>query len=183
MKRIINSILKPNKALLVLYGVLSFLCLIIYVWKCSFVWEYFFSVTFYIVGLLVTMIIGLGIARLLDEKFNWSSKRYFVVSILQLLVILTISNPVRTWQINNSMEKAQFIIEPLENYKKEFGTYPSTLTELEKNLNQKIPIRTNIGTKYSYEIGVEQDYTLWFVSYYGYMAYYNKEQNKWVFMD
>ncbi|WP_303278277.1 hypothetical protein [Flavivirga aquimarina] len=96
----------------------------------------------------------------MDKKFNWRLKKYFLVSIIQLLIIWVISNPIRTWQIDSSLEKARLIIEPLENYNQQFGTFPATLTELRKKLSKDIPIRTNIGTRYWYEVDNKQDYRL-----------------------
>lgn len=183
MRLLIIRVLKPDSIILLLYGVLSLFCLTAYIWKFSFVWELIFSVTHFIIGLLVILIIGFVIAKLLDKKFGWQLKKYFLVSIIQLFIIWAISNPIRTWQINSSLEKAQLIIKPLESYKQQFGLYPTTLTELEKTLNKNVPTRTNIGTLYEYEIVKEQDYRLWFQSYYGYAAYYNKEKGDWIITD
>lgn len=169
--------------MLSVYGVISLICLTAYIWRFSFVWEYFFSVTHYVVGLLIAMIIGLVIARLVDKKFNWRLKKYFLVSIIQLLIIWGISNPIRTWQIDSSIDKARLIVEPLENYKQQFGVYPTTLTELRKKLKKDVPIRTNIGTRYWYKADNKQDYRLWFHSYYGYTAYYNNEKEDWIITD
>ena len=183
MRLLIERILKPNSLMLSVYGVISLICLTAYIWRFSFVWEYFFSVTHYVVGLLIAMIVGLAIARLVDKKFNWRLKKYFLVSIIQLLIIWGISNPIRTWQIDSSLEKAGQIIEPLENYKEQFGIYPATLTELGNTLGTDIPIRTNIGTRYWYELDNNQDFRLWFHSYYGYTAYYNNEKEDWIITD
>jgi len=183
MEKHINIMLKPNSKILTIYGLLSLVFLTVFVWRLSFIWEFVFSVTHYVVGLLIALILGLVIARLLDKKLDWQLKRYFVVSIIQLLIIWTVSNPIRTWQIDSSLKEAQFIIEPLEAYKKQNGTYPTTLTEARQKLDKDIPIRTNIGTRYQYEIVNEQDYKLWFRSYYGSTANYNKELDKWVITD
>tara|TARA_B110001450_G_scaffold159045_1_gene148367 strand:+ start:664 stop:1215 length:552 start_codon:yes stop_codon:yes gene_type:complete len=183
MRLLIERILKPNFVILLLYGLISLVCLTAYIWRFSFVWEFVFSVTHYIIGLLIVIVIGLVFARVIDKKFNLRLKKYFLVSIIQLLIIWTISNPIRTWQIESSLEKARLIIEPLKTYKEQFGIYPQSLVKLGKTLEQDIPTRTNIGTRYWYEVDNEQDYRLWFVSYYGYTAYYNNEKDDWIITD
>ena len=183
MRLFIERILKPNSLFLLLYGVASFVCLTAYIWRFSFVWKFVFSVTHFVVGLLILMVIGLLIARVIDNKFNWRLKKYFLVSLIQLLIIWAISNPIRTWQIESSLEKARLIIEPLQNFKQQFGKYPQSLAELKKIFEHDIPTRTNIGTRYCYEVDNKQDYRLWFVSYYGYTAYYNHEKDDWIITD
>jgi hypothetical protein len=177
------SILKPGKIILMLYGVLSLVFIILYVYRFSFVWEFLLGVTFYVIGLLVAILIGLVIAVKADKKFNWRLKQYAIISLIQLLVVWSIANPIRTRQINSSFEKARLIIDPLNTYKKQFGIYPKTLEELQQTLKLQIPSRTNIGTRYWYESDNGQDYRLWFHSYYGYSAFYNNEKNKWVMGD
>ena len=178
-----RQILNPSKNILTLYGVVSLFFLVAYVWNISFVWEYFSSVTFYVIGLLVILLVGLYITFHLDKNFKWKTKQYFKISIIQLVIIWGIANPIRTWQIDSSYTKARLIIEPLKTYKLQYGQYPTTLTELEEKLHQSIPTRTNIGTRYRYELNGGQDYTLHFISYYGYAAYYNNEKDKWVLTD
>ena len=159
------------------------ICLTVYVWRFSFAWGFSFSVTHYVVGLLVVLIVGLIIGIIVDSKHDWQLKRYFIVSILQLLFIWAISNPIRSWQIDSSLEKGKLIIDHLETYKVQFGKYPTTLTELGEKINQNIPTRTNIGTRYFYQSNNGKDYILQFQSYYGYTAYYNEDRDDWIITD
>ncbi|MCW3788928.1 hypothetical protein [Plebeiibacterium sediminum] len=183
MKKIIDNIINPNLITLILYGLLSLVCLVTYVWWFSFVWEFIFSVTHYIIGLLVTLGIGLNISYTIDKKHGTKLKRYILVSLAQLIIIWTVANPIRTWQIESSKNKARLIIESLETYKMQYDNYPTSLAELGNKLNLVLPNRTNIGTKYLYTMYSNKNYSLAFTSYYGYMASYNNEQGEWGFTD
>ena len=183
MRELFNYITRPNRITLTIYGVFSLMCLTVYVWHFSFIWEFVFSVTHYIVGLLIVMFLGLILTVKIDNKFKMYLKRYFIISIVQLLIIWIVSNPIRNWQINSSIDNARLIINPLDSYKQLFNNYPKSITELKNVLNQDLPERTNIGTFYLYELLNEKDYRLSFQSYYGYIAYYNKEKDEWIFMD
>lgn len=183
MRQLFNHITRPNRITLTIYAFFSLIGLTVYVWYFSFIWEFVFSVTHYIVGLLIAMFIGFLLTVKIDNKFKMSIKPYFIISIVQLLTIWVVSNPIRTWQINSSLDKARLIINPLDTYKQQFNTYPRSLTELKNELNHDLPERTNIGTFYSYELLSEKDYRLSFQSYYGYTTYYNKEKDEWIFMD
>jgi uncharacterized membrane protein len=183
MRKTLDYILNPDGKTLTIYGILSLVCLTIYIWIFSFVWSFVFSVTFYEVGLLLTLSIGLILTVYTDKKFGLQLKRYFIVSVIQLILLLMVSNPIRTWQIDSSFDKARHIINPILTYKKQFKTYPSSLFELGQTLKQDIPIWTNIGTPYRYELNNNQGFRLSFRSYYGYTAYYNNEQDKWIITD
>ena len=177
MTQLIDRVLKPNKSIFVIYCFLSFIGLIVYVWIFSFSW--FFDVNHFLVAMLVFLLVGLLIALFLDRKFNYGLKNYFWVSIVQLLLIWLVSSPIRNWQVESSLKKAELITKPLEFYKRQNGRYPNTLMELEKQLNIDIPLRTNIGTRFRYEVNSDNDYRLEFLSYYGYTTQYSIDDNEW----
>lgn len=183
MTQQINRILKPGKAILILYGVFSFVFLLVYVWRVSFVWDYFFGPNAYIYVLMAAIIAGLLFALYFDQKKGWRLKRYFILSLLQLVLVWILAHPVRTWQINRSMERAKSITESLEAYKQKFGQYPVTLQELGEKLDKELPKRTCLGTRYFYQQHGQNDYRLKFMSYYGNTAYYNNEENTWLVTD
>ncbi len=183
MKKIISNILNPNLTVMILYGLVSFVFLTAYVWRFSFVWEFLFSVTHYIIGLLAILAFGLNFTYKMDKKHGAKLKRYVWISIMQLIIIWVVSNPIRTWQIESSKNKAGQIIESLETYKMQNDSYPASLAELDNKLNLDLPKRTNIGTKYLYTPYSDENYSLAFTSYYGYMASYYNEQGEWGFTD
>lgn len=183
MKRLFDHILKPNSEILMLYGLFSLTFLTFYVWWFSFGWEFVFSVTHYVFGLFIVLILGFVIANKLDKNKGFKIKRYLLISAVQLILIWLIANPIRTWQIESSLEKANLIIEPLNSYKLKYNSLPITLEELGQKLNLEIPTRTNIGTRYLYQIDKEQEYSLSFQSYYGHTAYYNTEHEDWIITD
>ena len=162
--------MNPNLTAMILYGVVSFIFLTAYVWRFSFVWEFLFSVTHYIIGLLAILALVLNFTYKIDKKHGAKLKRYVWISITQLIIIWMVSNPIRTWQIESSINKAGLIMESLETYKLQYDCYPASLAELANNLD--LPRRTNIGTKYLYTQYGDEHYSLAFTSYYGYMASY-----------
>ncbi|QHT67538.1 hypothetical protein GXP67_13330 [Rhodocytophaga rosea] len=184
MKHFINILLRPSKEVLTVYGLFSLIFLIGYVWLFSFVWEYYSSVTYYVLGLLVVLLIGVLATEEIDKRYQGQLKLYFRISFLQLLLIWIIANPIRSWQIESSLQKAKRITNSLSLYKKRFGVYPFTLAELEERLKEDLPTRSNLGTQYWYKLTENnQEYELKFLSYYGNTAYYNPYQDKWLITD
>jgi hypothetical protein len=183
MIKLINRILQPNKLLLFVFGLGSLVILLFFTWIISFLWEFTFSSNFLMICLMIILLLGLLLAYALDKKFSWQTKSYFIISIIELSIIGLIANPLRTWQIDSSIEKAQLIINPLEEYKLKYGFYPNSLSEVENAFQQMMPTRTNIGTRYNYKTVDGESFRLWFQSYYGYKAYYSMENNQWIFTD
>jgi hypothetical protein len=183
MKRVLDHITKPKLTLLIVFAVACFVNLTAYVWWFSFVWELVFSVTCYIVGLLLLVVVGLGISIFIDKKFGSSIRQYFIIALVELLFIWLIANPIRTWQIKQSFARANDIIEPLRKYKSQFGTYPTSLNEAETKLKRDIPDWTYLGTVYEYNSAGDENYRLNFQSYYGYTASYNKDEDDWIVAD
>jgi hypothetical protein len=133
--------------------------------------------------LFCLLLLGLFISARIDKKFNWMTKNYLIIAIVQLIFIWTASDPVREWQIESSYLKARPIIEKLNAFKLKFGRYPVTLSDLEEKIHQTIPRRTNIGTCYRYAVNNSSDYDLQFISYYGYVAHYDKHGDEWRLAD
>lgn len=183
MDRFVHLLSRPKLAVLTVFAGVSFINLTAYVWWFSFVWEMVVSVTTYVVGLLMLMIIGLGIAILIDNKFHSQLKRYFIIALLELLLIWSIANPIRTWQVKESFSRARSITDPLIKFKAQFGTYPASLTEVQEKLKLDLPQWTYLGTVYKYEQTGSENYWLSFQSYYGYTAHYNKDKDEWMLVD
>ena len=178
-----RNISHPKKFTLVLFGILSFLFLALYVWNFSFVWEFGFGLVLYLIFLLIVLIIGLVISIFIDIKQSTKFKYYFIISIIQLLFIWLVSNPIREWQIENSKHNGVGIVELVDAYKEKNGTYPKSLTELENETNVDLPKRTSIGTKYIYKLYENGNYSIGFKSYYGYDYHYNKVKKEWYSTD
>ena len=183
MKEIEQLILKPTKGILILFSFFSFLFLLLYVWYFSFVWAFIFGVNSYIIGLILLLVIGWFRFNKLDRLYNWHFKSYFSIAIVQLLIIWTISTPVRTWQIDRSLVRAKEITGALSTYKQKLGQYPENLIDLEMELCVKLPKRTCLGTKYWYKKSQGEDYSLYFNSYHGYAAHYSPVFDDWGFSD
>jgi len=179
----LKNISDPKKFTLVLFGILSFLFLVLYVWNFSFVWEFGFGLFFCLTFLLIVLLIGLVISILIDIKQSTKFKYYFIISIIQLLFIWLVSNPIREWQIENSKHNGVAIVEIVEAYKERNGSYPKSLTELENEANVDLPERTSIGTKYNYKLYENENYSIGFKSYYGYDYHYNKVEKEWYSAD
>ncbi|RZS93589.1 hypothetical protein [Aquimarina brevivitae] len=178
-----KNILYPKRKTLIIFGVLSMIILTFYVWNYSFAWEFVFGVTYYIVFILIALIIGILISIFIDKKHKSKLKYYFIISLIQLLIIWLVSTPIREWQIENSKEKGTQIIELIDKYKLQNGKYPKSLAELEKKSNLDIPERTKIGTKYLYQVYENGNYSLSFKSYYGYDLNYDKLNKEWYVTD
>lgn len=183
MERVVHFIARPTRSLLIVFSVVLFVILTAVVWWFSFSWELVFSVTYYMIWLLILFTIGFIVSLVIDNSFQAQLKKYFVIAVAELLLIWAVSNPIRTWQINASFAQAKAISESLKNFKSRFGTYPASLTELEKKLNLDLPDLTYLGTVYKYEQMGINDYRLWFQSYYGYTASYNKDYDNWRLSD
>ncbi|MEP2278835.1 hypothetical protein [Maribacter sp.] len=174
-----KNILRPQQTTLVLFGILSFLFLVLYVWHFSFAWEFGFGLIPHLVFLLIVLLIGFVLAVAFDAKQSTKFRFYFIISIIQLLFIWLISNPIREWQIENSKDNGVKIVELIDNYAEKNGTYPKSLIELENVTIIDFPKRTSIGTKYIYELLENENYSIGFKSYYGYNYYYDKDNKKW----
>ncbi len=183
-KSVIDKILKPNLYALILFSLFSLFFLTFYIWWFSFTWEFIASIAEFIIALFIVLIIGLRITTFMDKRMNWKLSYYIRIAIIQLLFLWGISNPVRNWQIKKSKNRASIIIENLEKYKQEFNYYPSNLDIINNRYEIRLPVRTLLGTRYWYEVKEpKQDSSLSFYSYYGYIAYYNVKNHKWVFTD
>lgn len=181
MNRFVNHITRPKFAILTVFAIISFVNLLAYVWKFSFDW--LFGATPYIVGLGILIFIGLGISILLDKKFDSRMRSFFIIALIELLFIWSIANPIRTWQIKASLAKAKDISDPLRKFKTQFGTYPTSLTDLQEKLKLDLPNWTYLGTVYEYEQDGNNNYWLRFQSYYGYTASYDKDKDDWILLD
>lgn len=155
----------------------------LYVWNFSFISEFGIGLFFYLIFLFIVLLIGLVISIFIDIKQSTKVKYYFIITIIQLLFIWLISNPIREWQIENSKHNGVAIIEIVEAYKERNGSYPKSLIELENEANIDLPIRTSIGTRYNYELYENDNYSLRFKSYYGYDYHYNKVKKEWYSAD
>ena len=176
-------LLKPNGIVLTIYGIISFVCLLFFFWKISFIWGFLIDISEILISLLIIIIFALATSIMADIKYKCKTKKYFIISLIQLLVVWIASDPVRSWQIDSSLEKSHSIINALDEYKAKFDCYPESLDVLEDELNVDLPARTNLGTKYLYEQNGTGDYRLKFYSYYGYTAFYNIKGDKWLFKD
>lgn len=183
MKRFFEFVLKPHKQILLVYGLVSFSVLTAYVWATSFAWELISGPIFFSGIALAALFAGFLVAAFLDKKFHWQLKKYFILSARQLVVISVVAFPIRYWQVESSLTKGQEIISTLENYKTQFGGYPDSIEQLNKQLGSSLSERTNIGTRYKYKSESADDYRLNFLSYYGYTAYYSREKKMWTFTD
>jgi hypothetical protein len=183
MKKIVSYIIRPRSIMLTIFAIPVFIFLTVYVWWFSFTWEFVVGVTHYVTALLILISIGLAVSLIIDRKFKIQLKRYFIVALIELLFIWLVSGPIRTWQVNASFSRAKLIKEPLEKFKLQFGTYPTSLTELEEKLKQDIPHWTYVGTEYEYKQDGHGSYTLGFNSYYGYKASYSKAYDTWGLFD
>ncbi|WP_324024574.1 hypothetical protein QSV08_15315 [Maribacter sp. BPC-D8] len=178
-----KNILNPTKKILILFGILSMVLLTLYVWNYSFAWEFVFGVTHYIVLLLIVLIIGILISSYIDKKNKTKLKYYFIISLIQLLIIWSVANPIREWQVENAKKQGFQIVKLIDKYKLENKENPKSLIELEKEQNVDIPKRTKIGTKYAYKVYENGSYGLSFKSYYGYDFNYDKDSKKWISAD
>ena len=183
MRKLFNKILNPNFLVLLIYGLLSLVILTFFNLNASFGLFYTLYLYSHFIGLFIAIALGLIISFYIDKKGKTLLKRYFIISIIQLVVVWTIAEPFRNWQIERAQLKAEQIIKPLEQYKKKYKSYPETLEKLKEKLNIEIPTRTSLGTYYWYEFDNRNSYKLSFYSYYGYIASYNKEKKKWGFFD
>ena len=181
LKDQINHILIPRHKILFLYGVFSLLLLTSFVFYFSFSW--FIGIDAYVISLLIALSSATFIASKLDKKHRWKTRMYFRIAIVQLILIWTVSGPIRAWQIESSKAKSELIINSLELYKKDFGVYPNTLEQLKSTFNQSLPKRTNLGTKYWYSLIDNQKYQLYFKSYYGYYYQYVCDTGEWIYDD
>ncbi|WP_282074096.1 hypothetical protein [Polaribacter atrinae] len=179
MERILN----PSKKNLIIFSLLSFVVLTLYVWNYSFTWEFVFSVAFYIIFLLVILFIGIFISARIDKKKNSKLKYYFIISFTQLLIIWLISIPTRNWQIEYSKENGMNIVELVEKYKMNYGNYPKSLSEIEQKMKSDVPKWTALGTKYTYDIFINGNYSIGFKSYYGYDLHYENLNKEWIATD
>jgi len=179
----LKRILYPNKSTLIIFGLLSFVILTFYVWNFSFTWEFVFSVVFYIILLLVILFIGIFISAKIDKKKKSKLKYYFIISFTQLLIIWLLSIPIRSWQIEYSKENGMNIVELVEKYKADYGNYPKSLSEIEQKMKSDIPKWTALGTKYSYEVFINGNYSIGFKSYYGYNLHYENLNKEWIATD
>ncbi len=178
-----KNISQPKKITLVLFGILSFLFIVLYVWNFSFAWEFGFGLILHLILLLIVLVIGLVIAVAIDAKQSTKFKNYFIILIIQLIFIWLVSNPIRVWQIENSKDNGLKIVELIDAYRDKNDAYPKTLTELENEMNVDLPKRTVIGTKYIYKLYENENYSIGFKSYYGYDFHYNKEKKEWYSTD
>ena len=122
-------------------------------------------------------------AFFLDRKFMTNLKRYFVVVILQIIIIWPVAEPVQNWQIEIAIEKSEEIIFAIYSYKKQCSVYPHNLFVLNENRSAKISFKTGFGTEFEYKLIDSNEYTLNFISYKGNTAYYNQDLKEWVFRD
>ncbi|PZW37007.1 hypothetical protein LX95_02899 [Mesonia algae] len=175
-----KNLLYPNKGVLILFSIVSLLTLILIVWDLSFTWEFVFGVNFYIILLLIIISILAIISILIDKYKGFKTKKYFIISLIQLLIIWSIAEPVREFQIESSKKKGFKLIKLIESYKKRNNTYPKSLDELENIIAPKI---TNIGTTYNYKLENNEEYQIGFKSYYGYYFNYDKKNNDWFSKD
>ncbi|WBX70346.1 hypothetical protein [Tenacibaculum retecalamus] len=178
-----ERILHPNKNTLIIFSLLSFVILTLYVWNFSFTWEFVFSVVFYIILLLAILFIGIFISAKIDKKKKSKLKYYFIISFTQLLIIWLLSIPIRNWQIEYSKENGMNIVELVEEYKMNYGNYPKSLSEIEQKMKSEIPKWTALGTKYSYELFINGNYSIGFKSYYGYDLHYENLNKEWIATD
>ena len=75
------------------------------------------------------------------------------------------------------------IVELVEKYKMNYGNYPKSLSEIEQKMKTNIPKWTALGTKYSYKIFTNGNYSIGFKSYYGYNLHYENIKKVWVIID
>ncbi|MBF04386.1 MAG: hypothetical protein CMP76_13955 [Flavobacterium sp.] len=137
------------------------------------------SIVFYIILLSSILLIGIFISAKIDKKKKSKLRYYFIISFTQLIIIWLISNPIRKWQIEYSKENGINLVELVEKYKMNYGNYPKSLSEIKEKSNLDIPSWTALGTKYSYELFENGNYSIGFKSYYGYNFYYDKLNKKW----
>jgi len=182
MDRFVDKIARPKLTILLIFSLVSLINLTAYVWLFSFDW-FFGSTPYYILGLLILIIIGLVVSIFIDKKNNTGLKKYLLIALVELLFIWSIANPIRTWQIRTSLVEAEDISESLRKFKRQFGTYPTTLDDLQEKLKLDIPNWTYLGTVYEYEQDGNDNYRLSFRSYYGYTASYVKDEGDWIFND
>jgi hypothetical protein len=169
----------PNKIILTIYGVLSLSFIIAIFWIVSFSWTAFISTDVKIAFIFILLLAGLICFSYIDKVSKTKTKKYFIVSLIQFLIIWIFANQVRTWQIETSLKKGNLIIETLEKYKNNFGKYPDTFSQLDKDLNCETPRRTNVGTRFNLNKFELDDYSISFKSYYGYFYFYNSRQKQW----
>ena len=181
MKKHINILLHPNRLILLIYGVFSFVFLLGFIWLYSF--SFYFQVGDYNTVLLAALIVLLFLASIFDRRYGSNIKKYIITTVAQLILLWIVSDPIRTWQINSSLEHSKIITNSLKAYKSDKGTYPITLVELSKQQSIDLPNRTNLGTKYWYKRLNQQDYQLEFRSYYGYYYSYSIKDEAWYCYD
>ena len=166
---------------MILFSILSFVILTLYV--SHFSWEFVFSVVFYIIFLLSILFIGIHISIKIDKKKKSKLRFYFIISFTQLLIIWSLSIPIRNWQIEYSKENGMSIVNLVAKYKMDYGIYPKSLSEIEQKMNSDIPKWTALGTKYSYEVFKNGNYSIGFKSYYGYDLHYENMNKEWIATD
>jgi len=184
MKKQIERIIKPNSSYLIAFSIFLLFILTLHFLTTSFgMHSSNASVTIYIEFWLIISIIGLMLSIIFDIKLGSTTKKYFIVSTILVSFFCFFSTPIRTWLIASSYEKARHICIPLNLYKQKFGVYPNTLSDLENKLEINIPTRANLGTQYIYYTNDGKSYTIRFQSFFGQMAEYDSESDRWVMED
>lgn len=156
MKKLYRHIFIPRGLILLFYALCSLVVLTGYVWVFSFDVSFIYNISQLILSFL--LVLGLISALVLDWRLNSKLKRYWLLSITQLILIWAVSSPVKKWQIESSKNKAELLIQAIESHYDQHNSYPGTFLDIQED----IPLRSNLGTIYEYRLKDEYEYVLWF---------------------
>lgn len=176
-----DKLLKPSVFVLIVFGIIIILPISYLNYMLSFMWFPPFEV--YVILLYILIALLLIVSYVIDRKINSNLIKYIYIIFAMFTLVLLLSVPIKNWQIKESENIGNKIVDSIMAYKENNKKYPDSLTMLTEKYIDLIP-KSKIGTEYKYELSHDTtNFTLSFLSYNGMVGYYNHEKQKWQYSD
>lgn len=173
--KVIDHFLRPPVWLCIAFGFVIAPLIALWLWSKSFSWLFDFNYHFNLslcIGILTFLLL-----QFVDFRFKTVLSRYASTSLALLVVLGSISYPLRDTLLKKSAEDGEKIRQLVDQFNLEFGKYPTDLSHV---FFTAAPKRSWIGSPYVYRMAPAEDaYSIEYVGFYGYWHFYSSKTGQW----